>query len=109
MRHLLVLLLLAALPSLAQPILFEIPRTRQFRMDEIQPTMDLRATHLEAPDEFSKAHQLNELKSVHAQRYGIAKDSERGGMLQKTMAEIITGRNEDQIHRLEKIRNNRLD
>ena len=87
MRHLLVLLLLAALPSLAQPILFEIPRTRQFRMDEIQPTMDLRATHLEAPDEFSKAHQLNELKAVHAQRFGIATDSDRGGMLQKTMAE----------------------
>ena len=87
MRHLLVLLLLAALPSLAQPILFEIPRTRQFRMDEIQPTMDLRATHLEAPDEFSKAHQLNELKAVHALRFGIATDSDRGGMLQKTMAE----------------------
>ena len=87
MRHLLVLLLLAALPSLAQPILFEIPRTKSFRMDEVAPTMDLRATHLEAPDEFSKAHQLNELKSVHAQRFGIAKDSDRGGMLQKTMAE----------------------
>lgn len=55
-------------------------------MDEVAPTMDLRATHLEAPDEFSKAHQLNALKAVHAQRFGIAKDSDRGGMLQKTMA-----------------------
>jgi len=45
MRHLLVLALLTALPALAQPIPFEIPRTRQFRMDEIQPSMELRVTH----------------------------------------------------------------
>ena len=50
MRHLLVLCLLAALPALAQPIPFEIPRTKQFRMDQVEPMLDLRVTHLEAPD-----------------------------------------------------------
>ncbi|MGA1380874.1 MAG: hypothetical protein ACO30N_04865, partial [Schleiferiaceae bacterium] len=76
MRHLLVLALLTALPALAQPIPFEIPRTRQFRMDEIQPSMELRVTHLEAPDEFAKATQLNALKAEHAQRFGTAADAD---------------------------------
>ncbi|MGA0818792.1 MAG: hypothetical protein ACO3PE_07665, partial [Schleiferiaceae bacterium] len=76
MRHLLVLALLTALPALAQPIPFEIPRTRQFRMDEIQPSMELRVTHLEAPDEFAKSTQLNALKAEHAQRFGTAADAD---------------------------------
>ncbi|MFZ9190597.1 MAG: hypothetical protein ACO204_05755, partial [Schleiferiaceae bacterium] len=76
MRHLLVLCLLAALPALAQPIPFEIPRTKQFRMDQVEPMLDLRVTHLEAPDAFSKSAQLNALKAEYAQRFGMAADAD---------------------------------
>jgi len=76
MRHLLVLCLLAALPALAQPVSFDIPRTKQFRMDQVEPMLDLRVTHLEAPDAFSKSAQLNALKAEYAQRFGMAADAD---------------------------------
>jgi len=76
MRHLLVLCLLAALPALAQPVSFDIPRTKQFRMDQVEPLLDLRVTHLEAPDAFSKSAQLNALKAEYAQRFGMAADAD---------------------------------
>lgn len=85
MRPILALILLTALPALAQPVKFEIPRTHQFRMDEIQPSMELRVTHLEAPDEFAKATQLNALKAQHAERFGTASDAD-APRSQKTMA-----------------------
>ena len=76
MRHLLVLCLLASLPALAQPVSFDIPRTKQFRMDQVEPVLDLRVTHLEAPDAFSKSAQLNALKAEYAQRFGMAADAD---------------------------------
>ena len=85
MRPILALLLLTAIPALAQPVKFDIPRTHQFRMDEIQPSMELRVTHLEAPDEFAKATQLNALKAQHAERFGTASDAD-APRSQKTMA-----------------------
>ena len=86
MRPILVLLLLlTVIPALAQPVKFDIPRTHQFRMDEIQPSMELRVTHLEAPDEFAKAAQLNALKAQHAERFGTASDAD-APRSQKTMA-----------------------
>jgi hypothetical protein len=85
MRSILALILLTALPALAQPVKFDIPRTHQFRMDEIQPSMELRVTHLEAPDEFAKATQLNALKAQHAERFGTASDAD-APRSQKTMA-----------------------
>ena len=85
MRPILALLLLTAIPALAQPVKFEIPRTHQFRMDEVQPSMELRVTHLEAPDEFAKATQLNALKAQHAERFGTASDAD-APRSQKTMA-----------------------
>ena len=54
-------------------------------MDEIQPSMELRVTHLEAPDEFAKATQLNALKAQHAERFGTASDAD-APRSQKTMA-----------------------
>ena len=85
MRPILALLLLTAIPALAQHVKFDIPRTHQFRMDEIQPSMELRVTHLEAPDEFAKATQLNALKAQHAERFGTASDAD-APRSQKTMA-----------------------
>lgn len=76
MRPFFILLLASTLSALAQPVKFALPRTHQFRMDAVQPALDLRVTHLEAPDGFSKAAQLNALKAEHAQRFGMAADSD---------------------------------